>query len=95
MNFGLPDKLILNVKKIFNKYNIDNIIIFGSRAKGTYNIGSDIDLAILNQTSSIDLKKIYYEIDELNSPYKFDILIFDNITNNDLKEHIKRVGKAF
>lgn len=95
MNFGLPDKLIFDIKNIFNNHNIDNIIIFGSRAKGTYNNGSDIDLAILNKINTTDLQKIYYEIDELNSPYKFDILIFDNITNEDLKDHIKRVGKTF
>lgn len=95
MNFGLPDKLIIDIKNIFKNYKIDNIIIFGSRAKGTYKNGSDIDLAILNKINNNDLQNIYYEIDELNSPYKFDILIFDNITNEDLKDHIKRVGKTF
>lgn len=95
MKFGLPDELILDIKKVFNKFNIDDVHIFGSRAKGNYKNGSDIDLAIMNNINDNELSKIIYEIDELNSPYKFDILIYNNITNKDLKEHIQRVGIKF
>lgn len=76
--------------------NIEKVILYGSRAKGTFREGSDIDFTILGK--NLNLKNIYAieeKIEELLLPYSFDISLFDQIDNPDLKDHINRVGKVF
>ena len=97
MKFGLKDETIKKINSVFEKIpEMQEAIIYGSRAKGNYRIGSDIDLTLkgTNLTSDI-LSQIADEIDELNTPYLFDISIFERLNAPDLEEHINRVGKIF
>lgn len=73
---------------------IEKIVLFGSRAKGNFNKGSDIDIAIKGQQLNLDdIVESKIKIDELSLPYKFDIIIYDRINEPDLIGHIDRVGK--
>jgi len=93
-DFGIPEDLLLNIKNIFSKYNqINSVILYGSRAKGTFREGSDIDITLIgnNITNSI-LNNVETEIDELDSPYLFDISIYQQISSINLKDHIDRIG---
>lgn len=97
MKFGLKEETISKINAVFEKIpEVHKVIIYGSRAKGNYRIGSDIDLTLkgANLTSNI-LSKIVDEIDELNTPYLFDISIFEKLNAPDLEEHINRVGQIF
>ena len=94
MSYGLDDgdlKLIIDILKSNKK--ISTAILFGSRAKGSFEPGSDIDIAIkgseLNLNSIIELK---ISLDDLLLPYKFDIVIYDRISEPALLDHINRVG---
>ncbi len=73
---------------------IDKVILFGSRAKGTHKRGSDVDLAIkgnnLAYESAIRLASLLNE--ESPMPYFFDVIDYDAITEAQLLEHIDRVG---
>jgi restriction endonuclease S subunit len=72
------------------------VILYGSRAKGNYKDGSDIDITLLGK--QLTLKTVYAleeALDELYLPYTFDISIFTQIDNDDLIKHILRVGKTF
>jgi uncharacterized protein len=72
---------------------INKIILFGSRAKGNFNNGSDIDIALLGLDLNMnDVLDASIEIEKLSLPYKFDLIIFDRIKENALMEHIIRVG---
>jgi hypothetical protein len=63
---------------------------------GTYRNGSDIDITLLGENlSNQTIFGIQDEIEELYLPYSFDISIFDRIDNEDLIDHIRRVGKVF
>jgi len=96
VRFGLKESVISSLGDIFLKYpKIDKVIIYGSRAKGNYKEGSDIDLAIIGDIDTPTLYKIFFDIDELLLPYKVDLTIFNKIKNSALKEHIERVGKVF
>ncbi|WP_396165806.1 nucleotidyltransferase domain-containing protein [Flavobacterium sp.] len=97
MKFGLTEKTINKINSIFEKIpEIDEVIIYGSRAKGNFREGSDIDITLKgNAISSNYLSKINQEIDELNTPYLFDISIFDKLESQELIEHINRVGQTF
>ena len=67
--------------------------IYGSRAKGNYQRGSDIDLAFSSPTDcSADLLAA---LDDLPTPYLFDVTHYENIKHEGLKAHIDRVGVVF
>lgn len=72
-------------------------MMFGSRAKGNYKKGSDIDLAIKGKRCS-DLMAINiqgYFNEELPIPYYVDVVYYDGLEHRELKAHIDRVGKNF
>lgn len=95
--FGLKDNHIRTLKACFKKYpKIETVIVYGSRAKGNYRPGSDIDLTIIgNNIAFSELLKLENEIDDLLLPYKIDLSIKGDIANADLISHIDRVGKVF
>lgn len=94
MKYGLKDSILQSITSIFLKYpKVEKVILYGSRAKGNYKNGSDIDLTLLGEKLNIqDLNKIYLELDNLYLPYNFDISIFEKLENKELIDHIKRAG---
>lgn len=97
MKFGIKEETIAKITSVFEKYpEVEEVVIYGSRAKGNYREGSDIDLTIKGSKMKDGiLSKINCEIDELNTPYLFDISIIHQLHSPDLEEHILRVGKVF
>ncbi|MCL2688695.1 MAG: nucleotidyltransferase domain-containing protein [Chitinispirillia bacterium] len=94
--FGLPDKTINLINEIFAKYpGIEKVVIYGSRARGDYKNGSDIDLTIYGGISFREKLRISGLIDDLPIPYMCDLSIFKDIKNENLTEHIERVGQIF
>ena len=95
--FGLSNNHINLINSVFSKYdNIRKVVVYGSRAKGNYRTGSDIDLTLFGDNIDLDtLLKIETELDDLLLPYNIDLSIFNKIKNNDLIEHINRVGIIF
>lgn len=95
MKYGLNDNLIELMNDIFKKNDkVEKLIIYGSRVKGDYRVGSDIDLAIVGELSLEVLNKIAIELDDLDSPYTFDLCIYNKIKNNELKEQIDEIGQV-
>jgi predicted nucleotidyltransferase len=95
--FGLKNSEKKAINTVFNKYIIiDKVLIYGSRAKGNFKPYSDIDLTIIAENLKLTtLQEIETELDDLLLPYKFDISIFSQISNEDLLNHIERVGQLF
>ena len=78
---------------ILQNSKIKKIILFGSRAKGTAKDSSDIDLSLVGDNLHFkDICEISSKLDEINLPYKIDLVNYDKISNKKLKEHIDRVG---
>ncbi len=72
---------------------VSTIILFGSRAKGNYKYSSDIDLCLkAPNLSDRSLKTLLVNLDELNLPWKIDLLRYEDIKEVGLIEHIDRVG---
>lgn len=94
--FGLSDKTIDILQRTFFKYkDIDEVLLYGSRAKGTHEKFSDIDITLIGENlSKQTFSTILFDIDDLLLPYMFDISIFHKITNPDVVDHISRVGKV-
>lgn len=97
MPYGLNPHIISKIKSVFIKYpQIDKIVLYGSRAIGNYETGSDIDLTVIgNDIGLIIINKLENELDDLLLPYSFDISIFQHIKNEKLLDHINREGKEF
>jgi predicted nucleotidyltransferase len=93
---GLPEAAIQAIKRVFAHYpGINQAILYGSRAKGNFRPGSDIDLTFKGELSDAQLVGLYVELDDLLLPYKFDLSLYRNIDNPQLIEHIARVGRVF
>jgi len=92
--YGLSELDLSKVISILIKNEkIDEVILFGSRAKGNFSNGSDIDLALKGNCLTLnDILDASIEIDKLYLPYKFDLIIFDRINEKKLIDHIDRVG---
>ncbi len=97
MRYGLNEETISLINSVFAAHpSIKEVKIYGSRAKGNYRNGSDIDLCIFADTLSNDeLSRIKNELDDLPTLYSIDLCCYGTIENAELKEHINRVGKIF
>lgn len=93
---GLTPKELETLKNVFKKFdNINEVILFGSRALGTHKPASDIDLAIKGSVDINTLSKLKYTLEEETTlPYFFDVVIYDNLDNVELKKHIDGFGKV-
>lgn len=97
MRFGLTEPVIIKIQECFLHFpQVQTAILYGSRAKGTYKEGSDIDLTLKGEQINLKLiQQIETELDELLLPYQFDLSSYRQIDNKDLLEHIERVGQVF
>ena len=94
-NFGLSEKHLKTINEIFSKYTgIQKVLVYGSRAMGTYRPGSDIDMTIIGDISTRELFKIINDFDDSMLPYLTDISIFSKLKNPGLIEHINTFGKV-
>jgi len=97
MNFGLRQQDLDEIIHILQKFPVaEEAVIFGSRAKGTFKKGSDIDIAVkgkrINHAVVAALSFLLNE--ESATPYFFDIIHFDAISEKELLEHVERVGQS-
>jgi predicted nucleotidyltransferase len=97
MKYGLPDRTLADLNAIFHRYpGIKQAVLYGSRAKGKYRGGSDIDLTLKtdNSFTRSDLLRIAGDFDDSDIPYFVDVSIYHQLSNPDLVAHINRVGKT-
>ncbi len=97
MSFGLKEKTIKKINSVFASFpEIEEAILYGSRAKGNYKQGSDIDLTLKGENLTLQLlNKITLKIEDAFLPNDIDLSIFRTIENKELIEHINRVGIVF
>jgi predicted nucleotidyltransferase len=97
-SFGLQQNDLNIIVSILTQYSqVRKALIFGSRAKGVFRNGSDIDIALKGDALNADtLSRISYILnEETNLPYHIDLLNYHTIHNKELVEHIDRVGICF
>lgn len=96
LEFGLPPTAVVGLRAVLVKHPlVRRAVIYGSRAKGNYRAGSDIDLALdAPDLTFAELLQIEQEIDDLLLPYQTDLALLAQIGSPSLREHIARVGKT-
>lgn len=92
---GLPKPVLQKIRAVFAHYpQVEEVVLYGSRAEGLYRNGSDIDLTLCggaDLTLNV-LCKIANDLDDLFLPYMIDLSIFHDISDSDVIERIQRVG---
>jgi len=95
--FGLPPHAVDRLSDVFRACpQVERVVLYGSRAKGTYRPGSDIDLTMEGEGLTFaQLLALENQIDELLLPWMVDLSLRASIDNPALLEHIERVGTPF
>ena len=94
--FGLLSRDEKNILDALSKFDeIEEAIVFGSRAIGNYKAGSDVDLALKGALGSDLIIQVSESLNEdYPLPYFFDVIDYNRITNEALKSHIDAYGKT-
>lgn len=97
MNHGLSSTTVARIWDVFARFpSLEKAVLYGSRAKGTFKPGSDIDLTFFGDNLTLaELSAIADELEDLLLPYTIDLSIFRELTHGKLREHIARVGVVF
>ena len=95
MKYGLSTRTLQELTKVFSRYpEVEEAVLYGSRAKGTYQTGSDIDVT-LNGSAALTHKIVSHIANDFYEgplPYKIDLTIFKNIRNAEMVAEIQRDG---
>lgn len=91
---GLSDAILAELQQVWLQFpQIEQVKLYGSRAKGNFTARSDIDLAIFGQNiNRHTLAAIALTLDDSNIPNMVDIHLYSDIKNPLLRDHIDRVG---
>lgn len=84
------EEVINEVAKLCRNFNAKEVILYGSRAKGTARERSDIDIAVTG-VEKFDL--LLEKVEELPTLYSVDLLNIDTCRNQLLLEDIKQYGR--
>lgn len=97
MRYGLKDQTLEQIYSVLKTFpQIKKVVLYGSRAKGNYKEGSDIDLCLFGEEVTQSLvNQIDLALDDLFLPYSFDLSVYSHLTNQDLISHINRRGILF
>jgi uncharacterized protein len=96
-DFGLSSRARDSLSSVFAaESRINRALIYGSRAKGNYRPGSDIDIALDAPLMTYsDCVRLATTLDDLMLPWRIDLSLLHQIDNPALLDHIARVGKPF
>ena len=97
MNWGLTDAAVAEICSVLARHpEVERATLYGSRAKGTFKPGSDIDLTLIGPGLTMEiLGRIQSELEEGSLPYQIDLSILSQISHAELLDHINRVGVVF
>ena len=94
LRHGLSQNVVDRITRVLARFpDVEQAILFGSRAKATHKPGSDIDLALVG--AGLDWRivgKIYDALDDLLLPHRFSLIVYDETTDPEVAAHIQRVG---
>lgn len=89
MKYNIPDRVLKDIISMAKKCNIQKVILFGSRARGTHRERSDIDIAV----SGGDFDEFYWTVnEEAWTLLMFDIVDLNKRISDELKKEIERDG---
>lgn len=95
LRYGLTEDDIQKLCGVFERHpQIRKVILYGSRAKGNFKPGSDIDITLKAQLDGLTFSQIQTELDDLLLPYQIDISLYDQLVDPALRSHVDRIGQV-
>jgi len=92
---GLTADALELIRSVFRRHpEVHAVKLFGSRATGRFEDGSDVDLALWGDVNPHLLGRIAQELDELPLPYTFDVKTYEAIGHESLRCRIDQTGKT-
>ena len=93
---GIDEKYGSAICALFKNFpQVESAVLFGSRAKGNFREGSDIDIALKGKAVTLVHRgQIQEAYEVLYLPWKLDLILYDSITEAAVKDHIDRLGIA-
>ena len=94
MIHGLSATTVEKIQGVLSRHpEVQRAVLYGSRAKGNFKPGSDIDLTLMGGGLDGRIRgRIDEELDDLMLPYEFDLSLLDDIAHPELLDHIRRMG---
>ena len=89
MQTGIKPKVLEEIRELAEKYGIEKVILFGSRARGDYKERSDIDLAFTGENGtgfSLDVDE------ETSTLLMFDLVDLSGSVTPELLDSIRKEG---
>lgn len=96
LTFGLRDTDLDYMAELFTQHpDIEQVWLYGSRAKGTNRPGSDVDLALIGPDVKREtVRHIHFVLEEESPmPFFFDVLHWNTLTNSTMKAEIQRTAQ--
>ena len=92
--YGMTDDELNLLCSLFARQKeIEQVILYGSRVKGTHKPFSDVDITLLGfRLTRTHLNRLSADIDESSLPYSFDISIYSQLSSPELIEQIEETG---
>jgi predicted nucleotidyltransferase len=96
-SFGLPEPAIQAIQKVLAAHpEVQQALVYGSRALGRQRPASDIDLTLIGPAIDVGtLAQIEAELDDLLLPWMIDLSCLADLNHPPLLAHIERVGQVF
>lgn len=89
MSDSMKPIVVQEIREIAKKNDIDQVILFGSRARGDYHRTSDIDLAVKGR----DVTGFLFDVEETTSTLlEFDIINLEDELEDTFRKEIMREG---
>ena len=93
MKYGLTETQLKNILNTFKQFKeIEEVILFGSRAMNTFKPTSDIDIALKGTITLNTISNLQAQLEEVNIIFPFDVVNYHSISNPDFLTHINRYG---
>ncbi len=94
---GLSDRILSDLDKTFRRFDeVEQVWLYGSRARGDYTPGSDIDLVVIApKMTSTHFAQLFDAIEALPIAFKTDVVHWDSLSNADLKQNIIADHRVF
>ncbi|MDX1919944.1 MAG: nucleotidyltransferase domain-containing protein [Candidatus Caenarcaniphilales bacterium] len=93
--FGLKKEDMEYMHQVFKQFpEINKVLVYGSRARGDFKNGSDVDLALYGKNINFDIvSAVHLKLEQESAmPFLFDVHHYESLTNSKLKKEIDQFG---
>jgi len=88
---GIRPEALEDIRRLAEKYELEQVVLFGSRARGDYHRASDIDLAV----SGGNIVRFAVDVEEdVATLLTFDVINLDSNLQPELRAEIEKDGRV-